>query len=156
MYNRHLKTFIQVANSGSFTKAAERLYLSSTAATKQINLLEEHLGLTLFSRSTQGLALTDSGTLIYHEAKKMIQHSDSVLKKARGLEHNQQTVIRVGVSLMNPAHILLSRWAKASAQYPNFKLEVVPFEDTVNGFNHILDHLGEQIDLIPCPYKNDC
>ena len=73
MYNRHLKTFIQAADSGSFMKAAESLYVSATAVTKQINLLEEHLGLTLFKRSTQGLVLTDSGRLIYEETKKMIR-----------------------------------------------------------------------------------
>ncbi len=155
MYNRHLKTFIQAADSGSFMKAAESLYVSATAVTKQINLLEEHLGLTLFKRSTQGLVLTDSGRLIYEETKKMIRHSDSVLKKARELENYKQTVIRIGVSLMNPAHILMGQWAKASAQYPNIRLEAVPFEDTVSGFSEVLDNLGKKVDLVPCPYQND-
>lgn len=68
MYNRHLKTFIQAADSGSFMKAAEQLYISANAVTKQINLLENHLQLKLFQRSSQGLVLTDSGKLIYEEA----------------------------------------------------------------------------------------
>lgn len=155
MYNHHLKTFIQAADSGSFLKAAEHLYISSTAVTKQINLLEEHLGLKLFTRSNQGLILTESGRLIYDEAKKIIRQSDSVLKKARELEHHARTVIRVGVSLMNPSHILVNQWAKASARYPDIRLEVVPFEDTEAGFREVLDHLGEKIDLIPCPYQNN-
>lgn len=43
MYNRHLDTFIQTADSGSFLKAAERMYISANAVTKQIDLLD-HLG----------------------------------------------------------------------------------------------------------------
>lgn len=154
MYNRHLKTFIQAADSGSFMKAAEQLYISANAVTKQINLLENHLQLKLFQRSSQGLVLTDSGKLIYEEAKKMIRHSDSVLKKAHEMEHPKQTIIRIGVSLMNPSHILMNQWAKAYAQYPNIRLEVIPFEDTVSGFSEILDGLGKHVDLVPCPYQN--
>jgi DNA-binding transcriptional LysR family regulator len=155
MYNRHLKTFIQVADSGSFMKAAEAMYISANAVTKQINLLESHLNLKLFERSTQGLILTDSGKLIYSEAKKLIRHSDSVLRKAQELEQQKPAVIRVGVSLMNPVNLLMRQWTKASEKYPNMKLEVVPFEDTVDRFNQILDNLGKTVDLIPCPYQND-
>lgn len=48
MYNKHLETFIKVADLGSFSRAAETLYISSTAVIKQINLLEQELGLQLF------------------------------------------------------------------------------------------------------------
>ena len=51
MYNRHLETFISVADLGSFSKVAEALYISSTAVIKQINLLEQELGFTLFERT---------------------------------------------------------------------------------------------------------
>lgn len=61
MYNSQLTTFVQVADSGSFNKAAEALYISSTAVIKQINALEKHLDLTLFSRTNHGIALTESG-----------------------------------------------------------------------------------------------
>jgi DNA-binding transcriptional LysR family regulator len=155
MYDRHLETFIQVANNGSFLKASEQLYISANAVTKQINLLENNLGIKLFHRSNQGLTLTDAGQLIYEEAKKMIRHSNKVLQKARDLEAKKEIVIRVGVSLMNPATILLQEWQKASAFYPNFRLEVVPFQDTVPAFNEVLEHLGEKIDLISCPYETN-
>lgn len=149
MYNRHLDTFIQTADAGSFLKASERMYISANAVTKQINLLEDHLGLKLFVRSPQGLALTEAGQLIYTEAKKLIRHSNSILRKARELEKPKEFVIHIGVSLMNPAGILLEQWAKAAARYPNIRLEIVPFEDTVPAFQDVLDHLGE----ISCPYQ---
>lgn len=123
--------------------------------TKQINLLEHDLGVKLFHRSKQGLTLTDAGKLIYAEAKKMIRHSNSVLQKARELENRQEYVIHIGVSLMNPANILLEQWSKASEQYPNIRLDVVPFEDTVPAFNEVLENLGKKIDLLSCPYQTN-
>lgn len=155
MYDRHLDTFIQVADCGSFLKASEKLYISANAITKQINLLEDRLDLRLFSRSTQGLELTEAGKLIYTEAKKMIRHSNSILKKAKELENRNHFVIHIGVSLMNPVSILLKLWHRASQSHPYIRLDMVPFEDTASSFNGILDNLGKKIDLILCPHPSD-
>ena len=85
----------------------------------------------------------------------MIRHSRSVLQKARELEDKREYVVHVGVSLMNPAGILLEHWHKISTLYPNLRLEVVPFEDTVPAFQEVLNHLGDKIDLVSCPYETD-
>ena len=72
MYNPQLETFLRVADAGSFNKAAEESYITPTAVIKQINLLEESLGVKLFDRSHRGLhidkswALHVSGRQIYH------------------------------------------------------------------------------------------
>lgn len=54
MYNPQLETFICVVDSGSFNKAAEKLYISPPAVIKQMNLLEESLGIQLLSVPTVG------------------------------------------------------------------------------------------------------
>ena len=51
MYNPQLTTFLSVVESGSFTKAADALFITPPAAMKQINSLEERLGITLFTRT---------------------------------------------------------------------------------------------------------
>ena len=61
MLNSNLKAFVRVAECGSFTKAAESLYLSPTAVMKQINALEKHLDLILLERSPAGVRLTAAG-----------------------------------------------------------------------------------------------
>lgn len=155
MYDRHLPTFLTAADCGSFLKAADKLYISANAVTKQVTLLEERLQVKLFDRSNKGLALTAAGRLIYDEAKQMIRHSDAVMQKARALERQREYVVRIGASLMNPSTLLLEQWGKASARYPNIQVEIIPFEDTLPAFSEVLDHLGEQIDIIPCPYQND-
>lgn len=55
MYNPHLKTFLRVADAGSFNKAAEAAYITPTAVIKQINLLEAELNVKLFERTHRGL-----------------------------------------------------------------------------------------------------
>ena len=61
MYNPQLETFLCVAECKSFNKAAQMLYISPPAVIKQINLLEDKLGLQLFVRTHRGLELTDAG-----------------------------------------------------------------------------------------------
>ena len=73
MYNHMLDTLIAAADCGSFTKAAELLYISPTAVMKQMNTLEEHLDMKLLERTPSGVHLTDAGTLIYRDAKFMIE-----------------------------------------------------------------------------------
>ncbi len=55
MYNPLLDTFVLVTDCGSFTKAAERMYLSPTAVMKQMNTLETHLNLKLIERTPAGI-----------------------------------------------------------------------------------------------------
>lgn len=96
MYNPQLETFLRAADAGSFSKAAEELYITSTAVIKQINLLEADVGLRLFVRTHRGIALTESGKSLYDDAKYIIQYSkDSVTraKDAMALDSS----IRIGV-----------------------------------------------------------
>ena len=66
LYNPRLDVFINVANAGSFTKAAKEEYITPAAVMKQINLLEKELGVQLFERTHQGLCLTNAGHTLYH------------------------------------------------------------------------------------------
>lgn len=72
MYNHQLDTFIVVADSGSFNKAAEALFISPPAVIKQINLLEDSLGVRLFTRTHRGLQLTKAGQSVYEDARYII------------------------------------------------------------------------------------
>lgn len=64
MYNPQLDTFIRVADAGSFNRAAEESYITPTAVIKQINLLEDSLGVKLFERTHRGADLNESRTIV--------------------------------------------------------------------------------------------
>ena len=58
LYNPQLETFLCVVESGSFSKAAEKLFITAPAVIKQINSLESSLNLQLFDRTHRGLIVT--------------------------------------------------------------------------------------------------
>lgn len=148
MYNHHLITFITVVEAGSFIKAAQRLYISPNAVTKQINILEDHLGLKLLNRSHRGVTLTDEGRIIYNGAKHIIEESNRIVDEAKRLEENKKNIIRVGVSLGHSYDILLKHWNKNAAYAKNFEFSYVPISDNTEDYYNLLNHLGEKIDII--------
>lgn len=80
MYNKYLDIFIEVADTGSFTKAAEKFFVSPTAIMKQINQMESDLGLKLIIRTHQGVQLTEVGKQIYKDSKHIINYSNRVIQ----------------------------------------------------------------------------
>lgn len=148
MYNKHLETFIRVADLGSFSKAADAFYISSTAVIKQINLLEQELGLQLVERTHRGIRLTKAGRSIYGDAKYMIQYSKDSLVRAKNAMQSEEKVIRIGSSLMTPSQFILELWPKIKEYCPDIKFKIVPFDNTPENAREILTNLGTNIDIV--------
>lgn len=129
MYNKHLDAFLMAADCGSFTKAAEKLFISPNALIKQINLLENRLELTLFLRTNHGVVLTEAGKSIYRDARRIIHISKQALVTAKALTTGKQNIIRLGSSLMNPCRPIVKLWVAVSSSYPHIKLSIVPIDD---------------------------
>lgn len=66
-----MQAFVSVVDSGSFSESARRLGLSQPSVSRQINALEEHLGVRLLQRSTRRLSLTEAGRIYYDKARKI-------------------------------------------------------------------------------------
>lgn len=148
MYNHQLDTFLQAADSGSFAKAAEALFISSTAVMKQINLLEERLEVQLFIRTPRGLTLTNAGKSYYQDAKYMIQYAKDAKTRAQNAEQDSESVIRIGTSLMTPSQFLLELWPKIHEACPGLKFQMVNFDNTPENAREILGNLGQNIDIV--------
>ncbi|WP_414122144.1 LysR family transcriptional regulator [Corynebacterium nuruki] len=78
---RQLDYFVAVADAGSITAAAQRLYLSASAVSTTVTELESTLGVRLFTRHARGLSLTGEGRTVLGRAR-------SLLREAEDLEHN--------------------------------------------------------------------
>ncbi|MDC7288708.1 LysR family transcriptional regulator [Blautia schinkii] len=148
MYNRMLDTFIAVADCGSFTKAAERLYISPTAVMKQMNALEKELDLVLMERTPSGIGLTAAGSVIYRDAKFIMDYSQKSVASARAAMHLSDTTFCVGTSLLNPAKPFMDLWYLASREFPEYKLHLVPFEDDHEGILNEIGQLGIKFDFL--------
>lgn len=148
MYNPQLETFLCVADSGSFNKAAEKLYISPPAVIKQINLLEESLDLQLFVRTHRGLTLTKAGQSLYQDTKYIIQYCRDSVTRARNAMQESDSVIRIGTSPMTPAQVLVDLWPKVQKYCPNIKFQLIPFDNTPENAREILGNLGQNIDVV--------
>lgn len=148
MYNPQLETFLRVADAGSFSRAAAETYITPTAVIKQINLLEESLGVKLFERSHRGLTLTKAGRSLYQDAKYVIQYCRDSVARAKNAMLEDTNVIRVGSSPMTPAQLLMQLWAKVNETCPDIKFQIVPFDNSLENAREILGNLGKRIDIV--------
>ena len=148
MYNPQLETFLCVAECGSFNKAAEKLYISPPAVIKQINLLEENLGLQLFKRTHRGLQLTEAGKSLAQDTKYIIQYCKDSVTRAKNAMKKSENIIRIGTSPMTPAQVLVDLWPKLQEDCPGIKFQLVPFDNTPENAREILANLGQNIDVV--------
>lgn len=155
MYNQTLKTFISVAENGSFTKAAELLYITPTAVMKQINALESQLYITLFDRTNHGLKLTEAGKCFLQDAQYIIEYTNHAIEKARKIaDKEEQQSIRIGTSIMTPAKFLLDIWSEIQKFNPYLKIELIPFDNNPINSIEILRNLGKHIDIVAGLYDD--
>ncbi|NLO85950.1 MAG: LysR family transcriptional regulator [Clostridiales bacterium] len=148
MYNPQLETFLRVADAGSFNKAAIESFITPTAVIKQINLLEESLGVKLFDRTHRGLTLTKAGESLYQDAKYIIRYSNDSILRAKKAMQEDTNVIRIGISPMTPAQLLMQLWPKIQKICPEIKFQMIPFENTPENAREILANLGQNIDVV--------
>ena len=153
MYNHQLDTFIRTAELGSFGKASEALYISSTAVIQQINLLENLCGFRLFVRTNHGVKLTPAGKSLYEDAKTLIRFSEDALQKARLLAESSESTLRIGTSLLYKCRMLPDLWPKVSEIQPDLKIEIRPMKEYENRTT-VFSRLGLDFDLFEGIYAS--
>lgn len=155
MYNKYLEIFIEVADTGSFSKAGENLFISPTAVMKQMNLMENDLNLTLLNRTNHGITLTESGKQIYKECKYIINYSNKAIEKIKKSQSKNKRSITIGTSLICPCKPLIDIWYKINDKHTEFKIKIVPFEENHTNILNTLNSNGIQLDFIvsPCDSK---
>jgi DNA-binding transcriptional LysR family regulator len=98
VHGRDLRYFVTLAEELHFTRAAERLYLSQPALSKQIRMLERQLGAELFERDRQGVALTPVGIALLPHARRVLAAWDEAWQAAEQAKSNQRATLLVGMS----------------------------------------------------------
>lgn len=155
MLDPRLKTFIVIAECGSFNKASEKLYMTPPSVMKQMDSLEAHLQMKLIERTSRGVKLTDAGQSIYQDAKRMSAMSDAAIAAAQAIVSESQNIytIRIGTSPLYPIRLLIDLWAKVCEENPEetskFHFKIVSTRDSLND---LLPSLGKTVDVVlrPC------
>src|SRR3546814_15927222 len=94
---RQLRYFIAVARERNFTRAAEKLHIAQPPLSRQIQLLEEELGVTLMSRATSPLRLTDAGRLINEQAMQIIGRVEQLKIGTQRVGENERRGLSIGI-----------------------------------------------------------
>lgn len=148
MYSQQIKTFIQVADRGSLSKAAEDLYVTPASVMKQMNSLEERMGVTLLRRTNQGIELTEAGKYIYKMAKKIIAESENAIAKAQIIEQREMKTIQVGSSFLNPSNVLIDLWNTISPNPAEYRFKIIPYDDDHEHILTVVASLGKTMDFM--------
>lgn len=153
LYHPQLDTFVAVVECGSFAKAAQSLYISTTAVIKQINALEERIGLQLLDRTSRGTTLSEVGVLFYQEAKNMIAQSHQTLNRLRTIQQQKEgDVIRIGIGFMTSRKLLWDVIHLAQQELPKLQYQLVSFEMRPELYRQTIARLGKDIDFLLIMY----
>jgi len=95
-----MRTFVTVADLGSFAEAARRLHLSPAAVTRAVVLLEEQLGLTLLNRTTRSVRLTERGTLYLETCRQVLDDLAHGERRARGEDAAPRGLLTVAAPVL--------------------------------------------------------
>ena len=126
---RQLRYFIAVADTLNFSRAAESVYLSQSALSRQIMDLEKEVGLPLLRRSTRQVELTEAGKALQRSAKELISRWEKMLPEVRNqvAEAAQALSLTIGVdarALANPVrrHRFLGTIYEMRRSYPGLRV----------------------------------
>jgi LysR family glycine cleavage system transcriptional activator len=133
-----LKGFEAAARYLSFTRAAEELYLTQSALSRQIQALEEQLGVALFERRHRALQLTGAGAILVTTARAVLGEVEQAVARLRREPVAQQVTLSTAIPFA--ALWLLPRLPRFRAQHPQLEIYI-------SADNRILDLERERIDL---------
>lgn len=151
MYYKYLQTFLQVIECGSFSKAAEALFISPVSVMKQINALETEVDVKLLNRTNQGVHLTPAGQSFYQSAKKIIALSKQAIWDARAISTAEQRIIRIGSSPLRPHSIMSAQLSELINPPSLLQFRIVPFSDDSTDLAKALQLIGKKFDCLIGP-----
>ena len=154
---KQLEAFVQIADSGSFSKAAKELYLTQPTISAHVSTLEKELNTRLFVRNTKEVKLSDSGTVLYDYAKQMIVLQKQIEDTFAVREEKAQQRITIAASTIPAQYLLPDILAAYIEKYPNQQFKIVE-ADSAQVVEMVVNHkvdigfAGTVIDKRLCKY----
>lgn len=126
-----LKYFVSVAESGSFSEAAEIMFSAQSTVSKQIASLEKELNVQLFDRSKRKVALTVYGEVFLTHARKIIDNYNSMIKEIASIstQDNSKAIIRATTAMLPYNIISIVASFKKECEWADIHVEEFESED---------------------------
>lgn len=126
---RQLEYFLMVSQVKSFTRAAERLYVSQPAITNAIRSLEDELGVQLFDRGQKQALLTAEGKVFYNHVENVMRDVSKTISEISSLKNLNTGILTLGVVSIAGVNCITRLLANFQKIYPNIQLTLI--EDNV-------------------------
>lgn len=135
-----IELFVQVAETGSLSRAAELLNLSNASASRHLAALEARLGVRLVERNTRRLYLTDTGQEFFQRSRAILADLRDAESTVNAAALNPTGVLRVTASLSFSMHHIAPLLREYTERYPNVTVHV-------EAANRYLDIIDNNIDV---------
>ncbi len=146
---KDLRYFTEVANYGSFTKAAVNTYISQPTLSKSIKKLESELKVELFERSTRTLKLTDAGEIVFKQATKILGVTEELSILLDDLINLPTGKIKIGIPPLIGTLFFPAIAKKFKLHYPEVTLELI--ELGAKRIEHLVDEGQVDVGIIVFP-----
>ena len=134
-----LRGFEAAARHSSFTRAAEELFLTQSAISREIKTLEEQLGQPLFARVNRGLSLTSAGQELYRGVREGLQLIDEATQSAASSDESRKLTVTTSVPLASLW--LASRLPHFIAQHRDVDVRIVAADKALDLTDKVIKRL---------------
>ena len=138
MNYKNFEYFLIIAEEGSVTKAAQRLYVSQPSLSKYLRSLEEALGVQLFYRDSYPLQLTGAGKLYQEYAKDALMKEKALLQNLEILKNTETGTVTMGITVFRSSAVLPAALPKFKSMYPGIEVKVL--EGSHQYMMSLMDH----------------
>lgn len=139
---KQLEAFVQVAESGSFSKAARALFLTQPTVSAHISSLEKELKARLFVRNTKEVNLSEDGKLLYQYARQMIELEKTIETTFLEGTRTETRCITIAASTIPGQYLLPEILVRFSEKYPNEQFKIMEM-DSASVVEKIVDCIAD-------------
>ena len=121
---RIIEYLIALYEEGSYSKAAERLYISQPALSQAIRRAEQEVGVPLLEKGTHRLRLTPQGELLLREGRDLVARRDAMVHRLQEMDDSRKTVLRFGISPFYSKYYLPLVQPYFAHNFPDVRIQV--------------------------------
>jgi DNA-binding transcriptional LysR family regulator len=141
---RHLRYFVAVADAGTFTHAAKRMFIAQPTLSQQIRRLEEMVGAQLLRRSREGVQLTEAGSVLLEESRAVLSLLDHGMCRTRQAAGLGRSRLRFAVPPHLPEELSVDVAARLRREAAACDVDVAWIETTLDEeFSLVLQHRAD-------------
>lgn len=147
MFDQSIKTFMQVVKSGSFSKAAEAMFLTPNAIKKRILTLENQTGVLLFRRTNKGVVLTEAGEALYKDFQVLNEQYERSVRQALSIQNRSDDILCIGIMSTFSDTFTTCTWHEAQTNTLNQPSHIIYYEDTPSQLEALFKDVGTKTSL---------